>query len=1573
MKETSFDRSFISKKRALKCTLLILSLLIIAAGMVLFGAEESSAASRDVEWGRYQNSIDNNGVTDKETPASYEEAALKWGKQLVQGYTTSFTPPLLIDGYIYTASAQRVYKLDKETGNIVKESDRMEIDVSYAMHPMTYSPEEDSLYLPLLNGRVQCIDADTLELKWLSKSYNGTQALSPITYKDGYVYTGIWEKELSDGVYFCLNAKTGKTVWTLRPSELRTVTKASSLPEFAKPTGQEKPDNFYTYTALITVVPEDGYKFDRDNTGRYWLYDKKGNKVSKDGVKDSALVPATVNGRAAELEYLDAGTGEAVIHAKFDFHDGAFTQQGGEQESTTAITGIDIPAVGSVLDTDASVSDHLTIKKVEWKEGDIPHGFYWAGCYANDKYVVFGSDDGQNNTFGASGDTSYTETSTVYCCDRMTGEIVDRIDGCKGDIRSTIVHKDGYLYFTSKGGVLYKVKLGSDGKFSDLSSFDTGALMTASPVIYNGRIYVGVCGMAGQFNADGGHKFCVFRDDDKLTGEAIYEDRLVGSNTVKVMVDGTGSFQYCVDIAGYPQAAPVLSTYGAGSGGTVRLYFTFNAFPGGIYYLEDSPSSTKVSHKEAELLFSPETGMEQYCISPIAVDKDGTLYIKNDSGYMMAVARNKAYLNDIKVYAGDNEVEWEKDFRPGTLSYTLKAPNDAAKVDFVLDVPSGMTAAINGKAYKSGKVSVPVTEDMAATTVTVTKQDSLRTFTRTYTLNMKTASNNANLGGFAITDSNTAPKYIIDSGDLHTNTLGIGFDPVFDPATTKYVSREYGGRKEFLNIWVAKADSDQTIKVYPVDSVGNDLAYTDADGTIPDKGSSGKMRFPVYFIKGKISAEVRIEVTSASGKVSNSYNVELVRDKANIDVGKEPLYVTPATVTLYTSAGARTCQAKAMIGDKDVTDKCTWTSSRPSRVTVDASGMIAAQGLEVARDNPVSVWASYGAQDTEDRPVSVAVVNPPCADPEASIVEGRYTEEQSIVFTSGTPGAKIYYNIGDPTSEQGVAAPDDKSTLYTGPIRLGEQGKSRQYRIRAIAMADGYSMSAISGFDYVIDLREPVSEIEMTDPAEPAEGSAFDTDVKVSTGGIKVNKVEWLDVTDGTEKAAPDKAEAGKDYRVRITLEPETDAVRLSDETLARLGDVYGNVNAPGDGTITVTSDYISSKEISEINITGVKAPEGGASFQNDAVSATRGISVTGVTWKKAGGAAAPEKPEYDTEYQCEIEVSPLGGYSIKEGAKAKVNSGGTLSEGSIKASDGKYLITCTARSTKAKLAVGTGNGLAVSPDQISGLPNGTSVDEIRKRLAGCTVYAQLADGSRVALDSESTFWDEKVISQRYDETLLAPVPFMAEGTVTLPDYIDANGSDLKVRSTVSVMQGKVENPTFTPATAVYTKAQEVMMTSATPGASIFYTRGDKDGTFTYEGPTTVEGTYGKSEKIIFKAYAMCQGVKSETVKYEITIDRTGEKLADAKKYKVKSFKAKAKSRKFTLTWKKTTGATGYQLQYKLKKAKKWSNLKKLTKLKLTTKKLKKGQKYQFRIRTYTKVAGKTSYGKWATITAKCK
>lgn len=1552
------------------------ALMITLTAMILCTPENAHADARDVEWGQFQNSVDNNGVTDRETPGSYKEAALKWGKQLVQGYTTSFTPPVIIDGYIYTASTQNVFKIDKETGEIVKSSEKMQIDVSYAMHPMTYVAEEDALYLPLLNGRVQCIDADDLSLKWISKTYNGTQALSPITYKDGYVYTGIWEKEVSDGIYFCLDAKTGKTVWTLRPSEIREVTTAEELPTFEKPAGQAAPDNYYTYTALITVEPEDGYTFDKDKYGRYWLYDESGKKVTPSGVSENAVVPATVNGLTAELDYPDSGEGEAVLHVKYSYYNGTFTQQGNRQESGVKVTGLDTPVVGQNLDTSASISSHLRIKNIEWKKGDIPHGFYWAGCYANDDYVVFGSDDGQNNTFGESGAASYTMTSILYSCDRRTGEVVDKLENCKGDIRSTIVHHNGYLYFTSKGGVLYKVKLGADGKFSKVSSFDTGAMMTASPVVHNGRIYVGVCGMAGQFNADGGHKFCVFKDDEELVGEAIYENRIVGTKTIPVMVDGTGSYQYSVDIAGYPQASPVLSTYGSGSSGKVRLYFTFNAFPGGIYFMEDTPTTTKEDNVQAEPLFRPETDMQQYCISPIAVDNNGTLYIKNDSGYMMAVSCNKAYLDDITVYAGDDEVEWEHDFRTSTLNYVLTAPDGFTSVDYVLQVPDGMTATINGQNYTSGKFSVPISENASATIVTVTKQVGSKLYKRTYTLNMKTASNNANLAGLAITDNNTAPTPLIDDGDKHTNNLWVGFDPVFEPATTKYVSREYKGRKEFLNVWVAKADSKATVKVYPVDSVGNDLVYTNDDGTIPDKGSAGKMRFPVYFIKGKISAEVRIEVTSSSGKVTQSYNVELVRSEDNVDVGKEPLYVTPANAVLYTEGGRKTLQAKAMIGEKDVTSKCIWTSSRPSKVTVDGNGVITSQGEEVAADNPISVWASYGAQDTDDRPISVVVVRPVTDAPSASIDSGTYDMAKNVILTSPTPGAKIYYNIGDP-SKAAVEKPTEKSTLYSGPIALaGIAGERTQYKIRTIAVSDNHTESKCVDYDYIIDMVEPADNAEIAGLDAPEADVPLDTEIESATQGVTVDEIEWYKVRDGQEILASGAAEADTDYIARIKLAADTQRVVLSGDTLAKINGKPAKSSLTDRGHMTVEKYFSADGKVREIVLAGMKSPAGGREFFDDVFAATDGISIESVTWRTADGETVPAKPEYDTEYRADVVIRAEDGVEIADEAPASVVVDGNVTTGTLSSNtDGTYTVKVLATSTKFVLDTSSGTGISISPASLNDLENGILIDDIRRKLAAsCKVTVISEAGESVVLDSDSVFWDEEFIKDKYDETDLKPSPFGAAGRVTLPKYMDANGSSREVVVVVNIKRGTVDAPVFTPKAGIYKTAQNIVMSSATPGAAIFYTRGDEKGTKTYETPITITGTYGKKVSIAFKAYAMAQGIKSKTITYTITIDRTAEAIAAAKKYKVTGLKVKAKSKKFTVSWKKTKGATGYQVQYKLKTAKKWSNLKKLTKLKVTSKKLKKGKKYQFRVRAYTKISGSLYYGKWsAAKTAKCK
>ena len=95
---------------------------------------------------------------------------------------------------------------------------------------------------------------------------------------------------------------------------------------------------------------------------------------------------------------------------------------------------------------------------------------------------------------------------------------------------------------------------------------------------------------------------------------------------------------------------------------------------------------------------------------------------------------------------------------------------------------------------------------------------------------------------------------------------------------------------------------------------------------------------------------------------------------------------------------------------------------------------------------------------------------------------------------------------------------------------------------------------------------------------------------------------------------------------------------------------------------------------------------------------------------------------------------------------------------------------------------------------------------------------------------------------------------------------------------------------------------------------------------------------------------------------------------------KVTKFKVKnVKTRKAKATWKKTAGISGYQLTYKAKGTKTKKVTLKASAVKKVVKKLKKGKKYTFRIRTFTKVYNPYTgsyekvYGSWAKRTVKIK
>lgn len=922
-------------EKRMKHIWLILILSAAVLGWNVFAGGEAFAADRQIEWGRYQNSETNNGVIgDVRTPETYLETALKWERQMVSGYTISFTPPLIIDGSLYTASNSYVFKVDKKDGEIRRQSAKLKLNVGYAMNPITYDEQYDQLYVPILRGRVQCLDAETLESKWISKEYPYTQTLSPISCKDGLVYTGIWETETDDGVYLCLDAETGEEVWTYRPSE----------------------------------------------------------------------------------------------------------------------------------------------------HGDEKRGFYWAGAYVNDDFVVVGSDDGKANTFAEATEGAYPQSAVVYCFDRRTGAVVDRITGVKGDIRSTVVYDNGHIYFVSKGGRLYKTTLSSDGKFSNTSfiqmkerklkngHFVNGtqdALMTSTPVIYKGRIYVGAAGSGGQFSADGGHCFAVVSDDEVLS-----QDSLI----------------YTVPISGYPQAAPLLSTATEAIDGKVRLYFTFNAFPGGIYCLEDSAEATEDSHENAHLLFRPEKNLQQYCISPLCCDSEGTLYYKNDSGHLMAVTTNEAYLEGIEVEAAGGTVSWDQPFDSGLRSYALQAPNGTESVKVRLNIPDGMTATVQGEPYTKA-VTVSLKEDAIAIPVAVSKNAGEKSYTRTYMLNIGTASNNANLAGMTINASNTRPQ-IVDTDSVKTGNIGVGYDPSFDSEITDYVSRTYSGDWEFLNIWLQTSDPDATVRVIPVSNVGNSAPNynMNEDGTL---SPVGKFRYPVYFVQGESTAEVDIEVTAPSGKVKKTYHVTLVRGEDYINNGMQPLKVSPASVTLYTKGKECRVQITASYSKQDVTGQCTWGSTDTAVARVDEEGVIDATGQGEAE-----IWASYKADNIRVRArVHVEVVDPTLDVPVSSIEPGTYTEPLEIALQAPAAGADVRYVMGG--ADEDLAAPSSTGgTLYTEPIRIGEPGQVTSVKIRAIACGDGYKKSYPEDFVYTVDLTDEAAEQAPGVALSPGSICLTDADLK---------------------------------------------------------------------------------------------------------------------------------------------------------------------------------------------------------------------------------------------------------------------------------------------------------------------------------------------------------------------------------------------------------------------------------------------------------------------------------------------
>lgn len=154
------------------------------------------------DWKNFRGSDSNMAITNAPLPIDIQNINLKWNKKLGSGWSEAPSVQIIVDQSLVVMAGTTLYKLDLKTGDIIA-TGTMAATPDFGYIPPTYA--QGMIFCPLTGGRVQAFNAKTLESLWIYTDPLGGQSLSPITYSDGYIYTGFWNGETKNANYVCLS------------------------------------------------------------------------------------------------------------------------------------------------------------------------------------------------------------------------------------------------------------------------------------------------------------------------------------------------------------------------------------------------------------------------------------------------------------------------------------------------------------------------------------------------------------------------------------------------------------------------------------------------------------------------------------------------------------------------------------------------------------------------------------------------------------------------------------------------------------------------------------------------------------------------------------------------------------------------------------------------------------------------------------------------------------------------------------------------------------------------------------------------------------------------------------------------------------------------------------------------------------------------------------------------------------------------------------------------------------------------------------------------------------------------
>ncbi len=556
-------------------------------------------------------------------------------------------------------------------------------------------------------------------------------------------------------------------------------------------------------------------------------------------------------------------------------------------------------------------------------EDNKPRGFYWAGAYANEKYVVVGTDDGLPADKQGRG-------SSVYSLNAADGKIISKQVGLYGDIRTSICFNGSKIYFASKNGYLYRCPITEAGVIGKPESLKIGEKITATPVVYGDRIYVGVGG-ANQFYHDSGHGVAIIDGKNALT------------------------FKGRVATPGYPQATVTVAPVQKGNVNGAYVYTTYNNKPGGIFYFFDDLESTKFEN--AKDLYLPDH--PEFCLSPISVDRDGTMYYKNDSSFTFAVKKNTAYLDglnvsdkqeSLRVVGRDETID--KYFNAMIRDYhcNVKASADSVEVKPVMGeelvakisaqsvTPDKKTIG-KGKTSNGEAVSIPLAKK-GDTEITVRVEKKGTSDSREYKVLLTPVNASAVASHIGVTPKSTQAPWESGSKNKEAN-----MSPEFHSMGDKFATTRNDAMvaTDEMSLWIAKENPNSKVQVQPDgdDSNLDKATYDNDKESYPlvdakDRGSSKAYRVYLKRIEKDKDAKVKVKVTSEDGKSTHEYNITI-----GVEIYAQSISLNKENIDLEVG---KTEQLKVIFNPENTTTKdVKWKSGRRDIASVDDNGLVTAK------------------------------------------------------------------------------------------------------------------------------------------------------------------------------------------------------------------------------------------------------------------------------------------------------------------------------------------------------------------------------------------------------------------------------------------------------------------------------------------------------------------------------------------------------------------------------------------------------------------------------------------------------